>query len=77
MMPEEAVRAALDLKSRLLLPIHWGAFTLALHTWTDPIERVIQEAYESNMAVTTPEIGEFVVVGVDDYPREKWWDEFR
>lgn len=36
MMPEETIQAALDVKSKLVLPIHWGAFTLALHDWTDP-----------------------------------------
>lgn len=28
MMPEETVQAAVDLKAKLLLPVHWGKFTL-------------------------------------------------
>lgn len=31
MLPEETVQAHIDVKGELLLPIHWGAFTLALH----------------------------------------------
>ena len=28
------------LRGRVFLPVHWGLFTLALHTWTEPVERV-------------------------------------
>lgn len=28
MMPEQTVQAAIDLKAKLMMPIHWGAFTL-------------------------------------------------
>ncbi|MFP3393837.1 MBL fold metallo-hydrolase, partial [Brevibacillus sp. SIMBA_076] len=44
MLPEETVQAHIDVKGELLVPIHWGAFTLALHEWSDPIERVTKEA---------------------------------
>ncbi len=44
MMPEETVQASIDLKATYLLPIHWGRFNLALHSWTDPAERVTIEA---------------------------------
>jgi len=73
MMPEETVKASLDLKSKLTLPIHWGGFTLAFHDWTDPIERVMIEANELSMPVTTPKIGEPVIIGKSTFPTEKWW----
>ncbi|MEC2463260.1 MBL fold metallo-hydrolase, partial [Bacillus cereus] len=44
MLPEETVQAHIDVQGELLLPIHWGAFTLALHEWSDPIERGTKEA---------------------------------
>ena len=72
MMPEETVQASLDLKSKLTLPIHWGGFTLAFHDWTDPIKRVLIKASELNMPVTTPKIGEQVIVGDTKFPTEKW-----
>ena len=31
MMPEQTVQAAIDLKGKFMMPIHWGAFTLAMH----------------------------------------------
>ncbi len=73
MMPEETVQATIDLKSKLLVPIHWGAFTLAFHDWTDPAERVTKKASELNVPVSTPKIGEPVIVGSSDYPKERWW----
>ena len=76
MMPEEAVQAAIDLKSKLILPIHWGAFTLAFHEWTDPIERITKKANELNMPIATPKIGEPVILGNTIFPTEKWWTNY-
>lgn len=73
MFPEETVQAAIDLKSKLVFPIHWGAFTLAFHDWTDPVERIIKKAKELNLPVTTPKIGEPVIIGDTNFPSEKWW----
>ena len=76
MMPEETAQAAIDLNSKLLLPIHWGAFTLAFHDWTDPIERVTKRAKELNMPITTPKIGEPVIIRNLTFPTEKWWIDY-
>jgi len=76
MMPEETVIAAIDLKSKLALPIHWGAFTLALHDWTDPIERIIKKANELKLPITTPKIGESIIIGTANYPTDKWWTNY-
>lgn len=76
MMPEETVQASVDLKSELTLPIHWGAFTLALHDWTDPIERMVKKADELNVDITTPKIGETITLGSEPYPTEKWWEDY-
>ena len=76
MMPEETLQASLDLKSKLTLPIHWGRFTLAFHDWTDPIERILNKASKLNMPVTTPKIGEQLIVGDTKFPTEKWWKNY-
>lgn len=74
MMPEQTVQAHLDLKGKLLMPIHWGTFTLAMHSWTDPIERAMQKAKELDVPVTTPRIGEPVILN-QKVPTEEWWRE--
>lgn len=75
MTPEETVQAHLDVRGQAMLPIHWAAFTLALHDWTDPIERVTRRAKERGVQVTTPRIGETVSIhrGTGEYPASAWW----
>jgi len=73
MMPEEAVQAAVDLKAKSLLPVHWGKFTLALHAWDEPIKRILNKAKELNMKVHTPKIGQPLVLK-DDFKTDTWWN---
>jgi L-ascorbate metabolism protein UlaG (beta-lactamase superfamily) len=73
MLPEETVQAHLDVKGKWLLPIHWGAFTLSFHEWTDPVERVTKAGNERNVPVATPRIGETFFVNGDSFPTSKWW----
>ncbi|MGM0885060.1 MAG: MBL fold metallo-hydrolase [Bacillota bacterium] len=73
MMPEETVQAHLDVSGKVLVPIHWGAFTLSLHDWTDPVERAIKAAKERNVAISTPKIGELVVIDAPVHPSAAWW----
>jgi L-ascorbate metabolism protein UlaG (beta-lactamase superfamily)/ABC-type cobalt transport system substrate-binding protein len=72
MMPEETIQAAVDIRSKMTMPIHWAAFTLSLHSWTDPVERALKKADELNVPFCTPQIGEPVIVG-KSYPDRKWW----
>jgi L-ascorbate metabolism protein UlaG (beta-lactamase superfamily) len=72
MMPEETVQASIDLQAKVLLPVHWGKFTLALHAWDDPITRVEKKAAQLNVKITTPMIGESIIID-SLYPEKKWW----
>lgn len=72
MMPEETAQAAIDLKAKTLMPVHWSKFTLSLHPWNEPVNRVTAAAKKLNLPVTTPMIGEQVVID-SLYPVEHWW----
>ncbi len=72
MMPEQTVQAAIDLQAKVLLPVHWGKFTLALHAWDEPIKRVSKEAAQRNVTLTTPILGEKVILD-ETYPNTQWW----
>ncbi|MDQ6418803.1 MBL fold metallo-hydrolase [Paenibacillus sp. LHD-117] len=74
MLPEQTVQAHEDVKGELLLPIHWGGFTLALHDWDDPAIRVTKEAERRGVRVTTPMIGESVPLAGGVYPNRRWWE---
>jgi L-ascorbate metabolism protein UlaG (beta-lactamase superfamily) len=73
MMPEETVQASIDLKAKLLLPVHWAKFTLALHPWRDPIRRITEEGKKLNINLTTPLIGEPIFFN-EAFPSTKWWE---
>jgi L-ascorbate metabolism protein UlaG (beta-lactamase superfamily) len=72
MMPEEVAQAAKDLNAKLLLPVHWAKFSLSLHAWNEPIERVVKAAEENDIKITTPMIGEPVIPN-KILPARKWW----
>ncbi len=76
MIPEETAQATLDIKAKAMMPIHWGAFTLALHSWKDPVERVIKKANDLKIKVVTPQIGEPVMVS-NQYPQSEWWKAYK
>lgn len=72
MMPEQSVQAGMDVGGQVLMPIHWGAFELSVHTWTDPIDRFKAEAQRLNAKMVHPVIGERFAVGMD-LPISEWW----
>ena len=73
MMPEETVQASIDLQAKWLLPVHWGKFSLANHPWNEPVARAVKKAAELNVRITTPMIGEPVIIN-NYYPGKVWWD---
>lgn len=73
MMPEETVSAAIDLKAKVFLPVHWGKFTLSNHPWRDPITRAVKSSLERGAKVTAPKIGEPIILG-QSYPFQEWWN---
>lgn len=72
MMPEEVVQAAIDLKAKALMPVHWGKFSLSLHAWDEPISRVVKEAKTKSVSVLHPMIGESVCLDREMQFTE-WW----
>jgi len=72
MMPEETVQATADLKAKVLMPVHWAKFSLALHSWNEPIKRVMKKAQEINVKVVAPLIGEKVLLG-EEFETKEWW----
>ncbi|TDO24034.1 MBL fold metallo-hydrolase [Pedobacter duraquae] len=72
MFPEETIQAAIDLKAKYLLPVHWGKFTLARHPWNEPVIRAVAHASIIRQSITTPMLGEAVVLDAH-YPSDAWW----
>ena len=51
MSPEEAVQAALDLRAKLAVPIHWGAYLLGDEPPEEPPQRFAEEARRRGLKV--------------------------
>ncbi len=73
MMPEEVVQAAQDLDAKALLPVHWSKFSLAIHAWDEPIQRVVAEANKKQMKILHPMIGEALNLN-DPATTTRWWE---
>ncbi|MEH1031097.1 MBL fold metallo-hydrolase [Micromonospora profundi] len=72
MFPEEAVDAHQDLRGGLLIPVHWATFNLALHDWSEPVNRLWAEAKARDVQLAVPRPGERVVVA-DPPAVDGWW----
>jgi L-ascorbate metabolism protein UlaG (beta-lactamase superfamily) len=72
MQPEETLQAHQDLRGRWLLPIHNGTFDLSMHAWHEPFDRIIALAWEKNVPITTPQMGQPIYL---QYPSRGslWW----
>ncbi|KLT64174.1 MBL fold metallo-hydrolase [Pedobacter sp. BMA] len=72
MFPEQTVQAAIDLKAKVLMPVHWSKFSLAMHSWDEPVKRVVAAAEDLNFPIVTPRLGE--TINLNKYlPTAKWW----
>lgn len=73
MFPEEAVKASIDLNSKLSMPVHWGAFALSNHSFDDPVNRFFMKAKEDEINYMMPKMGE--TVNIKDYKKyqNEWW----
>lgn len=51
----------------------WATFDLSLHSWYEPIERLINAAEQGPVRTITPKMGE--VVDPERYENGYWWKE--
>ncbi|GAB5518979.1 MAG: MBL fold metallo-hydrolase [Rhodothermales bacterium] len=71
--PEQAVAAHQMVRGSVLVPVHWGLFDLAMHSWTEPAERILAAAGPLGIPVALPKPGESITT--TDFPTERWWPE--
>jgi L-ascorbate metabolism protein UlaG (beta-lactamase superfamily) len=72
--PEQAVVALQDLRGQALVPIHWAVFDLSLHSWYEPIERLVTAADQNRAPLITPRMGELVIPS--NHENTYWWRPF-
>ncbi len=76
MLPEQTAQAAVDVRARVLMPIHWAKFSLALHPWKEPIERLTAAAPGVGIELLTPRLGR-ILYRPSPRDSEVWWTSLR
>ncbi|MFZ5569256.1 MAG: MBL fold metallo-hydrolase [Thermodesulfobacteriota bacterium] len=71
--PRNAVKAHRKLRGRVLLPIHWGTFKLALHAWNTPAEEVIEVAKKDGVQLLLPLPGK-MIAPMGETLISRWWE---
>ncbi|RFZ83435.1 MBL fold metallo-hydrolase [Mucilaginibacter terrenus] len=74
MGPDNASNAHIDLKGKIMMPIHWGTFNLAPHAWYEPAERIEKYAVEKNINLFLPQPGQPTEAGRP--VNTGWWKHF-
>jgi L-ascorbate metabolism protein UlaG (beta-lactamase superfamily) len=72
MMPEDTLQAAHDLQAKQLLPVHWWKFPLSLHSWYEPIDRLITANSWSGYSILTPWLGEVLYLNGENTTQQRW-----
>lgn len=72
MRPFETIQAFREVNAKRLLPIHWGMFELAFHSWYAPAESLATLADEQGVDLVTPMFGEMLTLD-DDLTTTRWW----
>lgn len=73
MGPDHATNAHLALRGKLMMPIHWGTFNLALHHWREPVELLLKFAKEKNISLMLPKPGE--PTEITGSHNSAWWEK--
>ncbi len=73
MFPEEAAKAAEDLRAKTLLPAHVGRFTIAAHDWDEPFNRLAAASEAKPYRLLTPRIGDAVFLDDATQRFAQWW----
>jgi L-ascorbate metabolism protein UlaG (beta-lactamase superfamily) len=70
--PEHALEAHALLGGGAFLPVHWGTFSLAMHAWDQPAEKLLELGAKQGVQLVMPHLGEPVEPGNVDCVMP-WW----
>jgi L-ascorbate metabolism protein UlaG (beta-lactamase superfamily) len=69
--PENALKAHAMLGG-VFMPVHWGTFSLAMHAWDQPAEKLLELAPKNSANLLMPQLGEPVEPAHFKDPKP-WW----
>ncbi|MDH2998737.1 hypothetical protein A1D22_02725 [Pasteurellaceae bacterium LFhippo2] len=71
LLPEQTAEVAKIVNAQRFMPVHWGAYPMAIHKWNEPLKLSIPLVEQYGIKVLTPILGE---VFDKDTQTEKWWE---
>jgi len=74
MTPEEAIQTHLDLRGKVMVPVHWATIKLVYHDWREPIQRARAAAQDKGVRLATPRLGQMFSPN-KALPAFKWWEQ--
>lgn len=76
MLPEEVLKAAKELRTKRLFPVHSSKFKLAFHPWDEPLKTISElNGKNYHLPLVTPKIGEMVNLNNSTQMFEQWWKD--
>lgn len=72
-LPEETLKAARDLNAKRVFPVHSSKFSLALHSWDEPLAELSRLNKVANITLVTPQIGELLSLRDEKQHFSEWW----
>ena len=76
-LPEEVVKATLELRAKNMLPVHHSKFTLAQHPWDEPLIQISALSQSKPYRLATPMIGEKVMLNNSSQVFKQWWKDVK
>jgi L-ascorbate metabolism protein UlaG (beta-lactamase superfamily) len=73
MHPSQTTQAAVDLKTAMTIPVHWGKFAESDHPWNEPVQLLLKSADSLHLPVSIPFIGQPYTIG-DTVLQYEWWE---
>ena len=72
-LPEEVLKAAKDLNAKRIFPVHSSKFSLANHSWDEPLAKLTEHNKNYHFPLITPIIGEVVRLNDTTQTFKQWW----
>ncbi|MBR1735004.1 MAG: MBL fold metallo-hydrolase [Alphaproteobacteria bacterium] len=77
MQTNEVIKAAKDLKAKVLIPAHICKLALANHAWDEPLNELAEMMKNENFSMVVPMIGEKVNLKNPTQLNKNWWKKNR
>ncbi len=77
LLPEQFLKVASELKTKRVMPVHSSKFSLAMHPWYEPLDKVSEFNQKVQIPLVTPIIGEKVLLDNEQQTFTQWWKNLK